>query len=65
MNQGAWYQIKHHLEACIGNQHKLDYTGRAASAAPATGSYTLHMAQLHQLVEQALRLDDLKETSCH
>ncbi len=60
MNQGAWYQIRHHLEACISSQHKLTYTGRPASAAPATGSYTLHMAQLHQFVEQALGLDEEK-----
>jgi 2-oxoglutarate dehydrogenase E1 component len=57
MNQGAWYQIRHHLEACTGNHHKLIYTGRAASAAPATGSYALHMAQLHQFVDQALGID--------
>ncbi len=65
MNQGAWYQIRHHLEACTGNHHKLTYTGREASAAPATGSYTLHMSQLHKFVDQALGLDDLKEKSCH
>ena len=58
MNQGAWYQIRHHLEACIGKQHMLSYTGREASAAPATGSYTQHMGQLHQLVDQALGLED-------
>jgi 2-oxoglutarate dehydrogenase E1 component len=60
MNQGAWYQIRHHLEACMSSQHKLTYTGRPASAAPATGSYTLHMAQLHQLVEHALGLNEEK-----
>jgi 2-oxoglutarate dehydrogenase E1 component len=55
MNQGAWYQIRHHLEACTGEHHSLEYIGREASAAPATGSYSLHMAQLHEFIEQALK----------
>ncbi len=58
MNQGAWYQIRHHLEACIEKSHKLTYCGRAAAAAPAAGSYSLHMSQLHSFVEEAL---DTKE----
>ena len=57
MNQGAWYQIRHHLEACTGDNHKLAYTGRALSASPAAGSYNLHMAELHQFVNQALTID--------
>jgi 2-oxoglutarate dehydrogenase E1 component len=54
MNQGAWYQIRHHLEACISNQHSLRYAGREASAAPAVGSHDTHVAQQRLLVEQAL-----------
>lgn len=57
MNQGAWYQIRHHLEACTGNHHKLTYAGRKLSASPAAGSYNLHMAELHQFVNQALSID--------
>lgn len=57
-NQGAWHQIRHHLESCISVGHTLSYAGREASAAPATGSYALHMAQLHEFVEQALAMDD-------
>ena len=57
MNQGAWYQIRHHLEACTGNHHKLSYAGRALSASPAAGSYNLHMAELHKFVNQALTID--------
>ncbi len=55
MNQGAWYQIRHHLEACIGSNHRLSYCGRAAAAAPAAGSYSLHMKQLHAFVDEALK----------
>ena len=54
MNQGAWYQIRHHLEACTDTNHKLTYCGRAAAAAPAAGSYSLHMSQLHAFVDEAL-----------
>jgi 2-oxoglutarate dehydrogenase E1 component len=61
MNQGAWYQIRHHLEACTENRHKLTYIGRDASAAPATGSYSLHMAQLHQFVDQALTIPEYQQ----
>ncbi|MFW2440622.1 MAG: 2-oxoglutarate dehydrogenase E1 component [Arenicellales bacterium] len=55
MNQGAWYQIRHHLEACTGTNHILTYCGRAAAAAPAAGSYSLHMSQLHAFVDEALK----------
>jgi len=65
MNQGAWYQIRHHLEACTGNQHQLTYTGRTASAAPASGSYSQHMAQLHRFVDQALNLEGDKVVPLH
>jgi 2-oxoglutarate dehydrogenase E1 component len=54
MNQGAWYQIRHHLEASTGPHHKLTYCGRDAAAAPAAGSYSLHMSQLHAFVNDAL-----------
>lgn len=54
MNQGAWYQIRHHLEACISNQHTLRYAGREAAAAPAVGSHDTHVSQQRLLVEQAL-----------
>jgi 2-oxoglutarate dehydrogenase E1 component len=60
MNQGAWYQIRHHLEACSGSLHTLSYCGREAAAAPAAGSYSLHMAQLHAFVEQALGINSKK-----
>ncbi|MDX1570191.1 MAG: 2-oxoglutarate dehydrogenase E1 component [Xanthomonadales bacterium] len=53
-NQGAWYEIKHHLKACIGDNQRLLYAGRARSAAPAVGHYALHAEQQQALVEAAL-----------
>ena len=54
MNQGAWFQIRHHLQACIGSKHSLSYAGRARSAAPAAGHHNTHVAEQAALVEQAL-----------
>jgi len=54
MNQGAWYQIQHHLLAVIGEQHSLHYAGRMRSPAPAAGHLPSHVAEQAALVEQAL-----------
>ena len=53
-NQGAWYQIMHHLKACISNQHTLLYAGRDASASPAAGYLATHREQQETLVVAAL-----------
>jgi 2-oxoglutarate dehydrogenase E1 component len=54
MNQGAWYQITHHLHACIAADQSLTYAGRARSPAPACGHLATHIAEQAKLVEQAL-----------
>lgn len=54
MNQGAWFQIRHHLQACVSAKHTLSYAGRARSAAPAAGHLNTHVAEQTALVEQAL-----------
>jgi 2-oxoglutarate dehydrogenase E1 component len=54
MNQGAWFQIRHHLQACTGSKHSLSYAGRARSPAPAAGHLNTHVAEQAALVEQAL-----------
>ena len=54
MNQGAWYQIQHHLLAVIGDEHSLHYAGRVRSPAPAAGHLNTHIAEQSALVEQAL-----------
>ncbi len=57
MNQGAWFQIRHHLQACVRDDQQLDYSGRAASASPAVGYYQVHVEQQERLVRDALGLD--------
>lgn len=53
-NQGAWYNIQHHLTAVITQQQQLQYAGRQAAAAPAVGYLHLHQAQQAALVNDAL-----------
>ncbi|HET9818172.1 MAG TPA: 2-oxoglutarate dehydrogenase E1 component [Rhodanobacteraceae bacterium] len=54
MNQGAWFQIRHHLQACADGHHSLHYAGRVRSPAPAAGHYNTHVAEQRALVQQAL-----------
>jgi 2-oxoglutarate dehydrogenase E1 component len=54
MNQGAWYQIQHHLRACLQPGQVLDYTGRPRSAAPACGHLKTHVAEQQALLDDAL-----------
>jgi len=53
-NQGAWYQIQHHLRVVTRNDQSLGYAGRAPSAAPACGYAWLHAGQQKALVDTAL-----------
>jgi 2-oxoglutarate dehydrogenase E1 component len=53
-NQGAWYQIRHHLQACISSQHELKYVGRPHSASPAVGSYAVHLEEQQNVVNEAI-----------
>ena len=53
-NQGAWYQIQHHLRAIKHGSQSLGYAGRTPSASPACGNVKLHKAQQKALVETAL-----------
>ena len=53
MNQGAWYQIKHHLQDVVGGL-PLDYAGRGRSSAPAAGHLATHVIEQNALVEAAL-----------
>ncbi len=54
LNQGAWFQIRHHIQACIGQSQTLKYVGRDASASPAVGYYQVHQEQQKRLVSEAL-----------
>jgi 2-oxoglutarate dehydrogenase E1 component len=53
-NQGAWFQIRHHLQACADGHHSLHYAGRVRSPAPACGHFNTHVAEQKALVQQAL-----------
>ncbi|MEJ2575190.1 MAG: 2-oxoglutarate dehydrogenase E1 component [Gammaproteobacteria bacterium] len=71
-NQGAWYQIRHHLRVLTRSDQTLGYAGRAPSASPACGQASLHQAQQRALVDTALaaaRVEDpgerLEDTDAH
>ncbi|MBM4218512.1 MAG: 2-oxoglutarate dehydrogenase E1 component [Gammaproteobacteria bacterium] len=53
-NQGAWYQIRHRLQAPLGAGRKLRFAGRNSAAAPATGLFAMHQREQEALVAAAL-----------
>ena len=53
-NQGAWYQIKHHLQACLLAKQSLTYAGRPRSPSPAAGHLAEHVAEQNKLIADAL-----------
>ena len=53
-NQGAWYQIRHHLQACLADGQSLHYAGRARSASPAAGHMADHIIEQQKLIADAL-----------
>ena len=53
-NQGAWFQVRHHLVACLQEGQSLHYVGRARSPSPACGHYSDHAAEQAALVDDAL-----------
>ncbi len=54
MNQGAWYQIQHHLRACAQDKQTVHYAGRARSPSPAVGHFNDHVEEQQKLVADAL-----------
>ena len=53
-NQGAWYQIRHHLTHCMQDGQSLHYAGRSRSPSPAAGHLADHVAEQVKLVADAL-----------
>ena len=53
-NQGAWYQIRHHLKACTSDKQELYYAGRPRSPSPAAGQFAQHVEEQLKLVADAL-----------
>lgn len=61
VNQGAWYQIRHRLQECLGPRQTLRYAGRHAMAAPASGYPHRHQDEQKSLVDDALGLGEREE----
>lgn len=53
-NQGAWTTIQPYLLALLGKGQTLQYAGRQASAAPASGYHSVDEKQQEELIAQAL-----------
>ncbi len=54
INQGAWFQIRHHLQHCVDNRFPLYYAGRKGSPSPAVGSLKVHIKEQQQLIKDAI-----------
>ncbi len=61
-NQGAWYQIMHHIKHCVNDDYTVLYAGREASASPAAGYLAVHREQQARLVNAALSPLDEQDT---
>ncbi|MDX8401869.1 MAG: 2-oxoglutarate dehydrogenase E1 component, partial [Mariprofundaceae bacterium] len=57
-NQGAWYQIRHRIAACLHAGQRLRHLARPAAAAPAVGSQRRHVQEQQALVAAALGIED-------
>lgn len=55
-NQGAWFVIQQWLPACLAENQKLSYVGRAEAASPAVGYLSVHQKEQAALVSEALGL---------
>jgi 2-oxoglutarate dehydrogenase E1 component len=56
-NMGGWTFVEPRLMNLLPRCERPYYVGRAASASPATGSYTIHEMEQRRLVDQALTED--------
>jgi 2-oxoglutarate dehydrogenase E1 component len=56
-NMGGWTFVEPRLMNMLPKCQRPYYVGRAASASPATGSYTIHEMEQRRLVDQALTED--------
>lgn len=54
INQGAWFQIRHHLQHCIADRFPLYFAGRKASPSPAVGALKVHIKEQQQLINDAI-----------
>jgi 2-oxoglutarate dehydrogenase E1 component len=56
-NYGGWQFVEPRLTGLLPKCESPYYVGRAASASPATGSYTIHELEQRKLVDDALTAD--------
>ncbi|HEV2905533.1 MAG TPA: hypothetical protein VGW32_10815, partial [Pyrinomonadaceae bacterium] len=56
-NMGAWTFVEGKFEDLIPRGDLLRYIGRAESASPATGNYSVHVKEQEKLVREALTID--------
>ncbi|MGP1959283.1 MAG: 2-oxoglutarate dehydrogenase E1 component [Arsenophonus sp. NC-CH8-MAG3] len=61
LNQGAWYCSQHNIRDAIPKDSLLSYAGRPASASPAVGYTSVHQEQRKTLVDDALKINKLKD----
>jgi 2-oxoglutarate dehydrogenase E1 component len=57
-NMGGWTFVEPRLLNMLPGCERPFYVGRAASASPATGSYTIHELEQRRIVDQALTEED-------
>jgi len=56
-NYGGWHFVEPRLMGMLPKCERPYYVGRAASASPATGSYSIHELEQRELVDGALTTD--------
>ena len=57
MNMGGWHFVQPRLLNLMSNCERPRYVGRAASASPATGSYSIHELEQKQLVDDSISIN--------
>ena len=56
MNQGIWYQTKHHFQHCLQQGQTLSFAGRPSSSSPAVGYLAIHNKEQTKLINKALAI---------
>ncbi|HET6890954.1 MAG TPA: hypothetical protein VFH31_07615 [Pyrinomonadaceae bacterium] len=56
-NMGGWAFVEPRLEGLLPACERPIYVGRAPSASPATGSYSIHQIEQSKLVQDALQIE--------
>jgi 2-oxoglutarate dehydrogenase E1 component len=60
---GGWTFVESRLEEILPASSRPAYVGRAASASPATGSYSIHQLEQAKLVAEALGISEKSEAA--